>query len=91
MIMIKEWILDWFEDNTYISREKLSADSSLNYFDSGILDSFGFITLVTDIEDYYEIKLDAAHFQQESFFCIDGLSEVIYDLHQQKQEHAYEI
>ena len=80
MFQVKEWILDWLESNAYKSKQELIENSHKNYFDAGFLDSFGFISFVSAIEDYFDITFDDAQFQEPQFLNIDGLSEIISKL-----------
>ncbi|MBP5163977.1 MAG: acyl carrier protein [Lachnospiraceae bacterium] len=50
--------------------------------DSGILDSFDIVTLVTEIQDTFDVTLDASDIVPENF----NSAEAIYSLIEKKQE-----
>ena len=46
----REWIEDWFVKNAKVGKDDLRKLQNDNYIDIGLIDSFGFIQLVNDIE-----------------------------------------
>ena len=44
-----------------------------NYFESGLVDSFVFITMLSDIEEKYGVSFSNDDFLDRSFATIDGL------------------
>lgn len=77
MSQAQEWILNWFEYNTYVSKQELIEKINENYFNAGFLDSFGFISFITAIEEYFNVTFDSTQLQQPQFSSIYGLSEII--------------
>jgi len=53
---------------------------SLSYFDLGLVDSFGVIELIEDIEANFSIQFTEDHFQERRFATIDGLAEMILEI-----------
>jgi len=74
---IKEWIMSWFEKNADLSREEIEKNLSSNYLSKGWIDSFKFISFISDIEKKFEISFSNDEFQNRMFATIDGLTEII--------------
>lgn len=70
---IKIWLVQWFSNKSAISSEKVMEMSQDNYFESGLVDSFGFITMLSDIEEKYGVSFSNDDFLDRSFATIDGL------------------
>ncbi len=73
----KKWLIEWFVKNVKANGEKLAADSQVNYFNAGYINSFNFINLISDIEDEFDISFDNSQFLDKSFSTIDGLAAII--------------
>ena len=52
-------------------------DISENYFNIGWIDSFKFMSLISDIEDNYNIEFSNEEFQNRDFASVQGLTEII--------------
>ena len=52
---IKFWLEQWFSGKSAMAIEEVRELSQNNYFESGLVDSFGFITLLSDIEEKYGV------------------------------------
>lgn len=50
-----------------------------NFIESGVIDSFGIIVLVEEIEKRYGFKFEDKDFQDRRFVTINGLSEIIHE------------
>ena len=74
---IREWLLDWFEQNSSVSRDVLEENMDENYFNAGYIDSFVFISLIDEIEDEFEVEFDNDQFTDRSFATINGLIEIL--------------
>ena len=74
---VKEWLQEWFEKNTDVSKEKIEKSGGENYLLGGWIDSFKFITLISEIEEKYGIRFSNDEFQDRSFGTIDGMSKAI--------------
>ena len=70
---IKIWLVQWFSNKSAISSEKVMEMSQDNYFESGLVDSFVFITMLSDIEEKYGVSFSNDDFLDRSFATIDGL------------------
>ena len=47
---IKKWLSKWFEKNSDLKLINIEKEFNDNYLDKGWIDSFKFVSLVTDIE-----------------------------------------
>jgi len=74
----EKWILDWFHEN---NNEEILEDAenliNENYFEIGLIDSLGILTLIEEIESGFNINLNYKHFEQRRFSTISGLAEII--------------
>ena len=77
---VKEWILNWFESNTEVSRAELEENIDNNYFDREYIDSFQFISLIADIEEEFDISFDNDQFEDRSFSTVSGLIKIVEGL-----------
>lgn len=78
-----EWVIDWFKKN---GNNTLNIEQCLNdnYFDLGYIDSFLFITMISDIENQFGIIFDNAEFQKREFATINGLVRIIEEKNDKK-------
>lgn len=74
---IREWILEWFEENGSVDRGTLEANMDENYLNAGYIDSFVFISLIADIEEEFEVEFDNDQFTERSFATLNGLIEIL--------------
>jgi D-alanine--poly(phosphoribitol) ligase subunit 2 len=70
---IEAWVMSWLA-----GRAKGGALSpSANYFEVGIIDSFGAIEFVEDIETRFGIRFSDQDFQDERFYSARGVAAII--------------
>jgi len=69
-----DWLEDWFVSNGNVSKEDIQAHLNDNYFEMGYIDSFGFIMLISKIEEELGIRFENDQFQNRSFSTINGLA-----------------
>lgn len=50
---------------------------SENFIQSGMLDSFDILTLVTELEEKFDIKVDGAEILAENFCSIDAIANLV--------------
>lgn len=74
---IKDWIIDWISKNSNISNEILTTKLKENYLEIGWVDSFQFVSFLTDIEEEFKIKFSSEEFQNPNFSNIEGLVKLI--------------
>ncbi len=75
---IDKWLIEWFKERNQGSLPE--TDKPLeeeNYFELGLIDSFGILELITEIETHYGIGLTQDHFEQRRFSTLKGLAEII--------------
>ena len=65
---IQNWFYEKFNENT---------DLNEKYLDSGSIDSFEIIELVSFLESTYNVKFSSEDFSDPRFFSINGLSKLI--------------
>lgn len=76
---IKEWLIDWFCNHSSLSATDLEAASKEDYLKKGIIDSFSFVMLISDIDDEFDIAFTNEDFLDSRFPSIDGLTEMIQE------------
>jgi acyl carrier protein len=72
---IDKWLTDWLSRNNPLI--SASIDPATEYYKSGLVDSFGIIELIVDIENKFMIKFDDSDFRKDKFRTIKGLGELI--------------
>ena len=80
----KLWLINYFkEKNSEESQD--GFDTKSNYFDLGLIDSLGLIELIDKIEAHFRIQFNEYDFQDRRFSSIEGLSEIISELREDKE------
>ncbi|GLX77641.1 hypothetical protein tinsulaeT_09810 [Thalassotalea insulae] len=74
MDKVIQWLTDYFATKVELPADYLT----MNYFESGFIDSMDVIFLINDIELEFDITLTEEHFQDRRFATIQGLSEIIF-------------
>jgi acyl carrier protein len=75
--MKKDFIIGWFAENSTLSREELEKDLTINYLESGVIDSFGFLDLISACEEKLGITFSDDDFSDDRIFTIAGLIDII--------------
>lgn len=74
----EKWMFNWFKDQYY---GDFSFDNEgvikQNFFETGLIDSLGILSLIDAIESEFGIEFTHDHFEQRRFSTISGLSEII--------------
>jgi len=68
---IKKQVHQFISDNSFSNADEISDNTLI--FKEGYLDSMGFITLITFLEDTFEVKTDDRDFIEENFESIDAI------------------
>jgi acyl carrier protein len=68
---VKAWIVAWLQ------QAGAKGEPPDNYLESGILDSFGAIELVEDIERRFSIRFSADDFQDKRFYSVAGVAAMV--------------
>lgn len=74
---IKEWLINWFEKNSDLTKEEIENNVSDDYLAKGWMDSFKFVSFVTEIEEEFKITFSTDEFQNRAFATLEGLSKII--------------
>ena len=69
----KEWIIHWLEKRN----PGVPIDETSDIYSESLVDSFGIIELVEEVENHFSIQLEDVELHQPSFRTIQGLSEII--------------
>ena len=80
---IEIWLKELLKKNNKSVYESLMNEnvdiSNTNFFENGLIDSFGVMTIIEQIEQKYSISLNEKHFGQRRFSTISGLTEIILE------------
>ncbi len=72
---IYNWLINWFTNkNPQIS---ININNETDYYKAGLVDSFGIIELIVEIENNFSIKFDDSDFKKKEFRTIKGLENLI--------------
>ncbi len=71
--MKKEFVLEWFEKNSTMTREELENNLEINYLEEGLIDSFGFLELISACEEQLGISFNDDDFANDEMFTLSGL------------------
>ncbi len=76
---IKEWLIDWFSNHSSLNKAQLEASLKEDYLKKGIIDSFSFVMLISDIDDEFDVAFTNDDFLDPRFSNIDGLATLIVE------------
>ncbi|MBI5000816.1 MAG: acyl carrier protein [Euryarchaeota archaeon] len=71
----RSWLLAWFAGHAKIDQDNIKPDT--NYIERGLLDSFAFIALISDVEQEFRIRFSDGDFRKTDFLTISGLASII--------------
>ncbi|MGY5142939.1 MAG: acyl carrier protein [Candidatus Nitrosopumilus sp. bin_32a] len=74
---VKEWLITWFEKNSDLSQKEIECKFSEDYLAKGWIDSFKFVSFVTEIEEEFKITFSTDEFQNRAFSTLEGLGKII--------------
>ena len=72
-------ITDWLKEYMAKGKELPEGIEQKNYFEAGLMDSFGVILLIEDVEKEFSITFNEGHFQDRRFPTMSGLAEIIHE------------
>ena len=75
--MKRDFIIGWFAESSTLSREELEKDLTINYLEAGVIDSFGFLDLISACEEKLGIAFSDDDFSNDKIFTIAGLIDII--------------
>lgn len=58
-------------------RPEFDFTSSSNFIDDGLLDSFDIVSLVTELEEQYDVSIDGEDIMPENFSSVEAIIELI--------------
>jgi acyl carrier protein len=70
---ITQWIVAWFVERN----PGMVPVRTENYYEAGLVDSFGIIELIEEVEEHYGILFEDDDFTLPEFRTIDGLARII--------------
>ena len=80
---IEMWIINWFYSKSSImSTKEIKKRINENFFELGLIDSMNAMELIIDIESNFNISLTHEDFEDDRFFSISGLSQIINEKQQ---------
>lgn len=74
---IRIWLINWFTKHTDFDGDEIEKSSKENYFECGWVDSFKFISFISEIEEHFGIYFSNDEFQNREFSTIEGLTVII--------------
>lgn len=77
--MCKEYILNWLRDELSVCIKNTDEFCQSNYMESGLIDSMGFVQLIAEIEDHFQINFTEEDFEQSELMTIYGLINLVED------------
>ncbi len=72
-----DWVLDWFEKNRDVGLEESKQHLDESFFELGYIDSFGFIMLISTVQERFGIIFDNDQFQDRSFATLRGFAKAL--------------
>lgn len=75
--MKKEFVVNWFAENSICTREEIEKDLSVNYFEQGLIDSFAFLKLIAECEEKFGISFSDDDFSNDEIFTISGFISIL--------------
>lgn len=73
----KDWIVNWFKSHSSESADVINESLKKNYMEIGLIDSFGFVQLLSDIDDEFNVMFVNEDFLNPEFQNIEGLIKLI--------------
>lgn len=73
--MVKDYLVNWFL--TELKVQLKEEDCTVNFLESGWVDSFGFIQLITEVEEKFQVSLLEDDLTEDTLFTILGMSQMI--------------
>jgi len=70
---MKNWLIQWFQERN----PGILIDINDNYYAKGLIDSFGIVELISEIETVFDIVFDDDDLKSPDFRTINGLLKII--------------
>lgn len=75
VIQIKKKVKEYILESVHAEKDKIKEDSLI--FKEGFIDSMGFITLITFLEEEFSIQTGDADLLEENFESINAITEFV--------------
>lgn len=75
--LVKSWLIEWFSKAVGLSSKEIEENFSSNYFEKGWIDSFQFISFISEVEEKFGIRFSNDEFQDRNFSNLSGLEKII--------------
>ena len=72
-----DWLYGYFSEKGTLPGASKDEQLRADYFDAGLIDSFGVIDLITSIESQFKVELKPDNMQDIRFRTVKGLAEII--------------
>jgi D-alanine--poly(phosphoribitol) ligase subunit 2 len=76
----EKWLVSWFAARHDLDAAAGGEVLRIDYFDAQLIDSFGVIELIADVEATFGIQFEHLHFEDRRFRTIGGLSEIVREI-----------
>ncbi len=77
--MAKNWIIEWFVGKG-ISEDEVKSSSSENYLELEWIDSFGFLELMSAVEENFGFEFTEDAINDDRIFTVDGFAEIVEEM-----------
>ena len=71
--------LKWLKNWLTMRNHGATISDTTNYIDEELIDSFGMIELIEEIESHFGIRLNERVFEDNTIFTVNGLATIIKD------------
>jgi len=87
---VRRWIIDWFKENVGVEEDEIEEKYNENYLEIGWIDSFKFISFITEVENNFNVNFSDEQFQDRTFLTISGFINSVESKIDGKMEVAVE-
>ena len=76
----EQWVVEWFRARKQFDKGSPVERLRVDYFQAELLDSFGVMELIADIEAHFGVRFEDRHFQDRRFSTLGGLARIVDEL-----------
>ncbi|HVW19099.1 MAG TPA: acyl carrier protein [Solirubrobacteraceae bacterium] len=73
----ERWIADYLRRDGDAGDVDLGPLLDVNFVERGLLDSLALVALIADLEDRFDVRLDAEQMQDPAFMTIRGMAAAV--------------
>lgn len=77
MLDATEWLYNFFSKKGNIPGKDKAEQLRADIFESALIDSFGIVELITEMESLFGIELKSEDIQSQEFRTIEGLAKIL--------------